>query len=475
MAGDGRGMRSAAFRRLHRRQPERRAGLGQVLASLVAAIARADAPLRGIFEEGTRRLVRAQQLRLHDGPPQPTAARGPAQALALPVPLADARRALVLEAISQPHRGFDDWDVQLLQLASQLAALVVEIERGQRPASGALASGPPRDGAAPFIGSSPVMRALRQRVEKVAATDFIVMVEGESGSGKELVARQLHELSHRRDGPFVAINCAALVETLVEAELFGIEERTATGVRGRRGKFEHADGGTLFLDEVSDLSPSAQAKLLRAIQDLAVERVGGHGLHQVNTRIIAATNRSLRQLVGEKLFRPDLYYRLGGVEIHVPPLRARRADVLELAEYFLDRHRGERPWQLSQAVKDALTTYAWPGNVRELQRVIEGVVALGRGDVVELEDLPPNVRGEYEQVLLPSLERHESMRAWGSCYARLVLERCEHNKRRACEFLDISYHTLQAYLRHPGATASAAGDGWPGAAKSTAGHGSSES
>src|SRR5262249_18115028 len=154
---------------------------------------------------------------------------------------------------------------------------------------------------------------------------------------KELVARQIHELSERRDGPFVAINCAALVETLLEAELFGIEERTATGVRGRRGKFEHADGGTLFLDEVSDLSPSAQAKLLRAIQEMAVERVGGHGIHRVNIRIVAATNRGLRDLVERRLFRADLFYRLGGVDLRVPSLRERRADIRELAEYFLER------------------------------------------------------------------------------------------------------------------------------------------
>src|SRR5882762_5068614 len=134
-------------------------------------------------------------------------------------------------------------------------------------------------------------------------------LQGESGVGKELVARQIHELSARRQGPFVAINCAALVETLLEAELFGIEERTATGVRGRRGKFEHADFGTLFLDEVSDLSLSAQAKLLRAIQDLAVERVGGNGVHRVDIRIVAATNRSLKDLVGRGLFRADLFYR----------------------------------------------------------------------------------------------------------------------------------------------------------------------
>ena len=166
------------------------------------------------------------------------------------------------------------------------------------------------DGAAPLIGSTPLMQRLRQTIERVASSDFTVLIEGESGTGKELVARQIHELSRRREGPFVPINCAALVETLLEAELFGIEERTATGVRGRRGKFEHADGGTLFLDEVSDLSLSAQAKLLRAIQDLAVERVGGNGARRVDIRIVAATNRSLPGLVARGLFRSDLYYRL---------------------------------------------------------------------------------------------------------------------------------------------------------------------
>ena len=193
-----------------------------------------------------------------------------------------------------------------------------------------------------------------RRIERVASSDFTVLIEGESGTGKELVARQLHELSPRRAGPFVPINCAALVETLLEAELFGIEERTATGVRGRRGKFEHADNGTLFLDEVSDLSLSAQAKLLRAIQDLAVERVGGNGIHRVDIRIVAATNRSLRKLVADGLFRADLFYRLSGVEIHVPPLRERQSDVLELARYFLDRHRDTRRLELSPEAADAL-------------------------------------------------------------------------------------------------------------------------
>ena len=161
-------------------------------------------------------------------------------------------------------------------------------------------------------------------MERVAATGFTVLIEGESGVGKELVARQIHELSPRRDGPFVAVNCAAIVETLLEAELFGIEERTATGVRGRMGKFEHAHGGTLFLDEVADLSPAAQAKLLRAIQEMSVERVGGVGGRRVDTRIIAATNQSLSELVARGRFRLDLFYRLHGVEIVVPA--AARAD-----------------------------------------------------------------------------------------------------------------------------------------------------
>jgi transcriptional regulator with PAS, ATPase and Fis domain len=273
------------------------------------------------------------------------------------------------------------------------------------------------------------------------------LIEGESGVGKELVARQIHDLSPRRDGPFVAVNCAAIVETLLEAELFGIEDRTATGVRGRIGKFEHAHGGTLFLDEVADLSASAQAKLLRAIQEMAVERVGGTGRRRVDTRLIAATNQGLRDLVDRGRFRLDLFYRLQGVEILVPPLRARREDILELAEYFLERHREFRRLRLSQAAADALLAYRWPGNVRELERVIERAVALAETDRLELDDLPPALLDGYSEVVLPSFTRFESMRTWGSRYARMVFERCDQNKRQTCRELGISYHTLNAYLR----------------------------
>ncbi len=245
----------------------------------------------------------------------------------------------------------------------------------------------------------------------------------------------------------MAVNCAAIVETLLEAELFGIEDRTATGVRGRRGKFEHAQDGTLFLDEVSDLSAAAQAKLLRAIQDLSVERVGGSSARRVDTRIIVASNRPLSELVDQQRFRLDLYYRLNGVDVQVPPLRQRRDDVLELARYFLERHRAFRPLLLSAAAVDALLAYDWPGNVRELERVIERAVALASGPCLDLEDLPPALLGGYADALVPALQRGLTMRAWGSRYARMVLERCSNNKRLACRELGISYHTLQSYLR----------------------------
>ena len=305
-----------------------------------------------------------------------------------------------------------------------------------------------RDSATVVIGSSAVMRHVRDRIERVAATDFTVLIDGESGVGKELVARQIHETSARQRGPFIAVNCAALVESLLEAELFGIEDRTATGVRGRRGKFECADGGTLFLDEVADLSPAAQAKLLRALQDLAIERVGGHLVHRVNTRVVAATNKKLSALVQARSFRADLFYRLSGIEIHVPPLRERREDILELALHFLERHGHARRLTISRGAADALLTYDWPGNVRELERMMERTLALARHATIDVDDLPIRLREGYGDVLLPSMVRNDTLRAWGSRYVRLVLERSGRNKRKACRALGISYHTLQAYLRY---------------------------
>ena len=435
-----------------RRKAERRASLHQLLREVAtewtAPSGKAD--LRDVLGSRLRSLVAARTVQFNEitsSPAvrvgQPIRARGYVACL---VPVADTTRRIVLEATFAADQVIDDWTCQMVEATAVLAALMLEAERLARVAGHALTR--PPDGAAPLIGTSLVMQALRERVERVATTDFTVLVEGESGTGKELVARQIHEFSRRRQGPFVAINCAALVETLIEAELFGIEERTATGVRGRRGKFEHADGGTLFLDEVSELSMAAQAKLLRAIQDLTVERVGGTGGRRIDTRIVVATNRSLSALCDKGLFRTDLYYRLSGVDVRVPALRQRKADIMELAQYFLSRHNTRQRISISPAAADALMAYEWPGNVRELERMIEGAIATCDTSQIALDDLPIALRGAYGEVLMPAVVANDTMRAWGSRYARLVLEKCQRNKRQTCAVLDISYHTLNAYLNY---------------------------
>ena len=442
-------------------QPERRDSVsssdlvrGPDLRTVVAALSAGlvdptpEGGLSGIFERQLQQILSIRGVRLREVPTRyqarlvtPTRT---SESIVLGVPTADPQVQAVLEATFERNRHLDEHDVELLTVAAQLGGLVLEASRGRTVFRTHRVPG----AASPLIGSTAAMQLLRERVERVAQTDFTVLIEGESGTGKELVARQLHEMSRRRAGPFVAVNCAAVVETLLEAELFGIEERTATGVRGRRGKFEHADGGTLFLDEVSDLALSAQAKLLRAIQDLAVERVGSTGTRRVDTRIVVATNRPLSELVEQGLFRADLYYRLSGVDLRVPPLRLRSEDIPELTAHFLARHRASRDLSMSDAVMDALRLYEWPGNVRELERLVERAVALVVSNRIELEDLPPQVCGRYGEILGPSVTAGESMRAWGSRYARLVYERCGRNKRAASKLLDISYHTLEAYLRY---------------------------
>jgi len=423
--------------------------LRQVLQALGTALAgnTTHEDLGTTFEQHVRkaldlRTVRLREVRARYQARLVTPTRT-SDSIVLGVPTGDPRVQAVLEASCQPDKPLEAADYDVLVTLAHVGGLVLEIGRGRTSATGAAL------GAGPLIGSTGVMQAMRAQIERVAATDFTVLIEGESGTGKELVARQLHDLGRRRRGPFVAVNCAAVVETLLEAELFGIEERTATGVRGRRGKFEHADGGTLFLDEVSDLSLSAQAKFLRVLQDLAVERVGGHGTRRIDTRIVAATNRPLSDLVAKGLFRADLYYRLSGVEIHVPPLRSRCEDVPELVRYFLSRHRN-RELTLSIEAEQALRIYPWPGNVRELERLVERALALMESDRIELDDLPARIRGEFAEVLGPSIARDETMRAWACHYARVVFEKCGRNKRRACKQLNISYHTLEAYLRVAG-------------------------
>ncbi len=247
------------------------------------------------------------------------------------------------------------------------------------------------------IGSSPAFRRMMTLVEQVADSSATVLIQGESGAGKELVASTIHRRSPRSRGPFVAVNCAALPETLLESELFGYEKGAFTGAAGRKeGRFELADGGTLFLDEVSDLSPVTQPKILRVLQEGEFERLGGTKTLRVDVRIVTATNQDLAQMVREKRFREDLYYRLKVITINVPPLREKREDIRVLAQHFLRLYAAKNNRRLEGFTEDAvrrLEAYAWPGNVRELENVIERGVVLAQGALMDVTDLPEEIAG----------------------------------------------------------------------------------
>ncbi|OGL13030.1 MAG: Fis family transcriptional regulator [Candidatus Rokubacteria bacterium RIFCSPLOWO2_02_FULL_72_37] len=247
------------------------------------------------------------------------------------------------------------------------------------------------------IGSSPAFRRMMMLVDQVADSSATVLIQGESGTGKELVAKTIHARSARTKGPFVAVNCAALPEALLESELFGYEKGAFTGAAGRKeGRFELADGGTLFLDEVADLSPVTQPKILRVLQEGEFERLGGTRTIRVDVRVVAATNQDLAQMVREKRFREDLYYRLNVITINVPPLRERREDIHVLAQHFLRMYAAKNNRKLEGFTDEALRrleAYAWPGNVRELENVIERGVVLARSAQMDVADLPPEIAG----------------------------------------------------------------------------------
>ncbi len=248
-----------------------------------------------------------------------------------------------------------------------------------------------RDTAYPIVGASPAVRQLLHEIEVAGERQARVLIEGENGTGKELVARALHAASPRRDRPFVPVNCAAIPDELIESELFGHERGAFTGAtQARRGRFEEAHGGTLFLDEVGDLSPRAQTKLLRVLQEQELTRVGGNRAIKVDVRVLAATNRGLAALVKEGRFREDLYYRLAVVPIAVPPLRDRAEDVPLLVEHFssqIAKERGTRPRAFSPAALDLLGRYAFPGNIRELRNLVERLLIMSQGSRVGAEEV----------------------------------------------------------------------------------------
>ncbi|MFA6958212.1 MAG: sigma-54 dependent transcriptional regulator [Thermoanaerobaculia bacterium] len=255
-----------------------------------------------------------------------------------------------------------------------------------------------------IIGDSEAMLDVAKQVRRVADTDATVLLQGETGTGKELFARAIHELSSRRDGPFVAINCAAIPDTLIENELFGHERGAFTGASGRQlGRFELADSGTIFLDEIGELGHGVQAKILRVLHDRTFDRIGGATPVEVDIRIICATNRDLAKAVTDGLFRDDLYYRISAFPIVVPPLRARRGDIDAIADYFVGkcaRELGKRGVRLSDQARVLLRDYDWPGNVRELENCIERALILTDGDVVGPGDLRLAPRGARPEELL---------------------------------------------------------------------------
>jgi two-component system nitrogen regulation response regulator GlnG len=304
-------------------------------------------------------------------------------------------------AIEAMKQGAFDYLLKPLELAPmrELVERAAEISRlGRVPAVVPDEAVPAGSAADVLVGRSPAMQEVYKAIGRVAPQDLAVLVLGESGTGKELVARAIYQHSRRAAGPFLAVNCAAIPETLLESELFGHEKGAFTGADRRRiGKFEQCSGGTLFLDEIGDMTPLTQAKLLRVLQDGRFERVGGNETIHSDVRVIAATNRDLAQMAASGEFREDLYYRLGVVTIALPPLRERSGDLPLLVDHFLKRFSPEMGKEVAQVAPEALgllQRYPWPGNLRELQSVLRQALLRAQGPVLLADFLPPTVRGE---------------------------------------------------------------------------------
>jgi DNA-binding NtrC family response regulator len=327
-----------------------------------------------------------------------------------------------------------------------------------------------RRGAPQIIGDDPKLKQVSLSLHRAAATDTTVLLEGESGTGKELFARALHALSPRADGPFVAINCAAIPETLLETELFGHEKGAFTGAANRKpGKFELAHRGTLFLDEIGDLPLLLQAKILRALEEKRFERVGGTLPLQVDVRVVAATNRNLKAAVAARQYREDLYFRLSVFPITIPPLRERTDDVTTLARYFIDRFcrdLNKKSLALAPSAEQELRAYGWPGNVRELQNCIERAVILAEGDTIHPRHLNLSFRNAPPLSSVPEPEQSPwasfdltgtladvGRRALTEVERRkieLAIKEAAGNRARAADMLQVSYKTLISKLREYG-------------------------
>ncbi len=299
-----------------------------------------------------------------------------------------------------------------------------------------------------IIFKSKSMEEVLKLVNKVAPTDATTLILGESGTGKELIADEIHRLSHRNKGPLIKVNCGAFVESLLESELFGYEKGAFTGATTRKkGKFELAQEGTIFLDEIGEISEAMQVKLLRVLQEKEFERVGGEVTIKGDFRVIAATNRDLKEMVEKKEFREDLYYRLNVIPIYISPLHERKEDIPLLIDYFITKHSkqmGRSKLDINQKTLELLQGYKWPGNIRELQNIIERCVILTGGDVITEELLPSEIRGggyvKASNIILP--DEGLSLDEVEKSLILQALEKTDYNQTNAAKLLGITRHTL---------------------------------
>ncbi|HVS63560.1 MAG TPA: sigma-54 dependent transcriptional regulator [Thermoanaerobaculia bacterium] len=319
-----------------------------------------------------------------------------------------------------------------------------------------------------LIGESPPMTQLKEQLEVAARSDGRILIGGENGTGKELVARQIHRLSPRRKRPFVEVNCAAIPEELIESELFGHVRGAFTGASSdRRGRFEQANGGTLFLDEIADMSLKTQAKVLRVLEEQRFERVGDTKPIEVDVRVLAATNKDLEAEIAEGRFREDLYFRLAVIPLQVPALRERREDVARLLEHFLDHFAnelGQRAKRPDREALDRLTSYTWPGNVRELRNLAERLAIMTPADEITVKDLPRNVRGETTDRLrslagedFPTLK--DAREAFERRYIERKLQECDGNVTQTARQLGLERSHLHRKLKTYGISAGAGSTG----------------
>ncbi|HUE83131.1 MAG TPA: sigma 54-interacting transcriptional regulator [Pyrinomonadaceae bacterium] len=379
--------------------------------------------------------------------------RHPVSILCVPLILLDQTLGVIYLDTNKPGVHFDKDHLQFLSAIAAIAAVAIENVRhiewlkseNQRLLTEIHIE---HD----MVGESSAMQQIHQMISKAAPTDATVLISGESGTGKELVARALHRHSKRADKPFIAVNCAALTESLLESEVFGHEKGAFTGaIALKKGRLEIADGGTVFLDEIGELSPQLQVKLLRVLQEREFERVGGTKAVKLDIRLIAATNRDLETAIAQGLFRRDLYYRLNVVELEVPPLRSRQEDIPLLANYFAMKYAekcNRKVFGVAPEAHQILLNYEWPGNVRELENAIERAIVLGTAEHVLPEDLPEAVLERQQPTSAPTSRYHEAVAETKKQLILNAIGEARGNYTEAAKILGVHPNYLHRLIRN---------------------------